>query len=108
MLGVGMWAVFAFVIPMIASLIAMTISYGGDWRNYTAIFETIYSLSPSYHFSKIGEHLLGTYRSWDSGVAETSITSSLAYAGPNVLVLAIVTALFFIASYIAFTRQEIR
>ena len=103
-----MWAVFAFVIPMIASLIAMTISYGGDWRNYTAIFETIYSLSPSYHFSKIGEHLLGTYRSWDGGVAETSITSSLMNASPNILVLAIVTTLFFIASYIAFTRQEIR
>ena len=106
-LSIGMWAVFAFVIPMIASMIAMAIAYGGDWSNYTATFETIYSLSPNYHFTKIGEHLLGTYRLWDP-VQETSIVSSLMYAGPNILVLAIVTTLFFIASYVTFTRQEIR
>ena len=34
--------------------------------------------------------------------------SSLMHAGPNTLVLAIVTTLFFIASYVTFTRQEIR
>lgn len=106
-LSVTMWAVFSLVIPMIASMIAMAMTYGGDWRNYTAIYETVYSLSPSYHFNKIGEHLLGTYGSWDA-VQETSIVSSLTYAGPNILVLAIMTTLFFIASYMAFTRQEIR
>jgi len=108
-LSIGMWAVFAFVIPMLASMIAMAIAYGGDWNNYMATFETIYSLSPSYHFSKIGEHLLGTYSYGPpSEFQETSVTSSLMYAGPNILVLAIVTTLFFIASYITFTRQEIR
>ena len=113
-LSIGMWGVFAFVIPMIASLIAMTITVRGGayesdgyMRGYTAIFETIYSLSPNYHFSKIGEHLVGTYATWDS-VEATSIMSSLMYAGPSILVLAIVTTLFFIASYITFTRQEIR
>ena len=105
-LSVTMWAVFSFVIPMIASMIAMTMTYG-DWRSYTAVYETIYALSPSYHFNKIGEHLLGTYGAWN-GVGEASIMSSLMYAGPNILVLAIVTTLFFIVSYIAFTRQEIR
>ena len=109
-LSVGMWAVFSFVIPMLASMIAMIMTsyaYVGDWRAYTAVYETIYSLSPSYHFNKIGEHLLGTYGTWDA-VQETSIASSLTYAGPNILVLAIVTTLFFIASYMTFTRQEIR
>ena len=108
-LSVGMWAVFAFVIPMIASLIAMTMTYGGDWSSYTATFETIYSLSPNYHFSKVAGHLLGTYSYSPPGeVQQRSITSSLMNASPNILVLAIVTTLFFIASYITFTRQEIR
>ena len=106
-LSVAMWAVFTFVIPMMASIIANIITYGGDWRNYTAIFEMIYSLSPSYHFNKIGEHLLSIYRPWDV-VQEMSIMSNLMNAAPNILVLAIVTTLFFIVSYIAFTRQEIR
>ena len=105
-LSVGMWAVFAFVIPMIASMVAMAMIYG-DWSNYTAVYETIYSLSPNYHFTKLGNHLLGTYSPWGE-VQETSVTSSLMNAGPNILVLAIVTTLFFIASYITFTRQEIR
>jgi len=37
-----------------------------------------------------------------------SATTCLIYAGPNILVLLIMTALAFIFSYITFTRQEVR
>ncbi len=74
---------------------------------YLAVIETISSITPNYHFGKIGQYLLGLYATTPAQ-GEASITSSLMHAGPNVLVLVIVTALVFIASYIAFTRQEVR
>ena len=116
-LGVTLWAVFSFVIPVIASFVALAIApprfTPGEpidvesMRGYTTIVEAISSITPNYHFSKIGQHLLSPYATAPTQ-EETSITSSLMYAGPNVLVLVIVTALVFIASYIAFTRQEVR
>lgn len=116
-LGVTMWAVFSFVIPTIASLVALAIApprfTPGEpidmesMRGYTTIVETISSITPNYHFSKIGQHLLSPYATTPAQ-QEASIASSLMHAGPNVLVLVIVTALVFIASYIVFTRQEVR
>jgi len=115
-LSVTMWAVFTFVIPVIASFIAITIAppafgpgqQGAEYNiaGYLAVIETISSITPNYHFSKIGQYLLGLYAT--SAQQEASITSSLMHAGPNILVLVIVTALVFIASYIVFTRQEVR
>ena len=77
--------------------------------------EMISSVSPNYHFNKISEHLISTVyseiimtRGGTVEWVETSVMSSLIYAGPNILVLVIVTALVFIFSYITFTRQEVR
>jgi len=116
-LSVTMWAVFSFVIPIIASLIAITIAppvFTPDQptdpesiRRFTAIVETISSITPNYHFNKIGQYLLSPY-SPTAAQEEVSIMSSLMYAGPNILVLVIVTALVFVFSYITFTRQEVR
>jgi ABC-2 type transport system permease protein len=115
-LSVVVWAVFTFVISIIASLIAFTIappyipgqpSDEESIRRYTAIVEAISSITPNYHFSKIGQYLLSPY-SPTATQEEVSIVSSLMYAGPNILVLVIVTALVFVFSYITFTRQEVR
>jgi len=116
-LSVTVWAVFTFVIPVIASFIAITIAppafvpgqQGAEdsIARYLAVIETISSITPNYHFNKIGQYLLGLYAATPAQ-QEASITSSLMHAGPNILVLVIVTALVFIASYIAFTRQEVR
>lgn len=128
-LGVTVWAVFTFVIPIIASLVAFTIappivrppSPGEPMemdiesiRRYTAVVEAISSITPNHHFSKVGQYLLNPYATTgepfpSQPVQETvSVTSSLMYAGPNILVLTIVTTLAFIASYMVFTRQEVR
>jgi ABC-2 type transport system permease protein len=116
-LSVTMWAVFTFVIPVIASFVAIMIAplrfepgqqgVENGIGGYLAVIETISSITPNYHFGKIGQYLLGLYATAPAQ-GEASITSSLMHAGPNVLVLVIVTALVFIASYIAFTRQEVR
>ena len=116
-LSVVVWAVFTFVISIIASLIAITIAPPvftpgqptdpESIRRFTAIVETISSITPNYHFNKIGQYLLSPY-SPTAPQEEASIMSSLMYAGPNILVLVIVTALVFILSYITFTRQEVR
>jgi len=116
-LSVTMWAIFTFVVPIIASLIAITIApltflpgqqgLEESMRRYTAIVETISSITPNYHFNKIGQYLLSLYAATPAQ-EETSITSSLMYAGPNILVLVIVTTLLFVVSYITFTRQEVK
>ncbi len=128
-LGVTVWAVFTFVIPIIATLVAFTIappiirppSPGEPMemdiesiRRYTAIVETISSITPNHHFSKVGQYLLNPYATTGGpfppqpAQEAASVTSSLIYAGPNILVLTIVTTLAFIASYMVFTRQEVR
>ncbi|MEM3694221.1 MAG: ABC transporter permease [Candidatus Bathyarchaeia archaeon] len=129
-LGVTTWALFTFVIPIIASLIALTMVWpivtpGQEdsverMRNFTAIVEGISSITPNYHFGKIAQYLLNPYAT-TGGYLQTQpqpqpqsiqeaapITTSLIYAGPNILVLAIATMLAFFASYIVFTRQEVR
>ena len=124
-LSVALWMVFTFAISMIAMLIAMAITplytevYKGPeeespWRTRWAIVEMISSVSPNYHFGKISQYLISTVYSEIRTSGETvewvepSVMSSLMYAGPNILVLVIVTALVFIFSYITFTRQEVR
>jgi ABC-2 type transport system permease protein len=130
-LSVTIWAIFAFVVPILASLIAFTIAppymgqatpdenftspYDeGSWRRYMAVSEAISSISPNYHFNKIGQYLLTGYREYSMPpggtveVVETSVLSSLMYAGPNIIVLVIITSLVFIFSYITFTKQEVR
>jgi len=110
--SVTLWAMFQFVIPVIALLIALTIATP-DAPEFIATAETISSLSPEYHFTKIGEYLLALYAVEGLSISQqprngASITSSLMYAGPNILVLVIVTFLFFTFAYMTFTRQEIR
>ena len=131
-LSVALWAVFTFAVPIIASLIAFTIappsldpeqeftspSDVGTWARFNAVVEAISSVSPNFHFNKIGEYLLTSYgtvvHTTPDGVTQEtqwsygSVTSSLIYARPNILVLLIMTALVFIFSYITFTRQEVR
>ena len=116
-LSVTIWMVFTFVVPIIASLIAITIappqftpgqpSNIESMRRFTAIVETISSITPNYHFNKIGQYLLSPYATTPTQ-EKTSIASSLMYAGPNMLILIIVTTLAFILSYITFTRQEVK
>jgi len=115
-LSIVMWAVFTFVISIVASLIALTIAPPyipgqpldeESMGRYTAIVEAISSITPNYHFSKIGQYLLSPYTP-TAPQEEASIMSSLMYAGPNIVVLVTVTALVFIFSYITFTRQEVR
>ncbi|MBC7091666.1 MAG: ABC transporter permease [Nitrososphaeria archaeon] len=148
-LSIVLWALFTFVITIIAALIAfimipirvpagITITSGGgvvtitqvpnatgtltftppEIQQYESemmarvqIMTTISSVTPNYHFSRIAEYVLGVYAAGGVGAGTTasiSLISSLVYALPNMLVLTIVTILFFIASYMIFTRQEIR
>ena len=123
LLSITVWAVFTFVIPIVASLLALMIAppfrpgepIGTDtesFRRYIAISETISSITPNHHFGKIGQYLLNPYVTPGFLPQPTqepvSVTSSLMHAGPNMLVLTIVTTLAFIGSYMVFTRQEIR
>ncbi|MEM2905329.1 MAG: ABC transporter permease [Candidatus Bathyarchaeia archaeon] len=129
-LGVVLWAVFTFVIPIIASLIAfmlMPMSFQfqnatspsqeemnrlvEEMRKRTAITEGVSSVTPNYHFGKISQYLLNPYAT--TGVAQpaqgpVSVAISLMNAAPNMLVLVMATVLVFVASYIVFTRQEVR
>jgi ABC-2 type transport system permease protein len=128
--GVVLWAIFSFVIPIIASLVAFTIRpirfaqnitspeerqrLIEEMRSRTAITETINSFTPNYHFSRIAQYILNVYAEIMIGprtpanVRNVSIIESLTSAWPNILVLVLVTAITFIASYMVFMRQEIR
>ena len=144
-IGVVLWAAFAFIIPIIAQLVASSlvpISFrpGGNstfspgsgftpdstyitaMRNRSSIIQMISSVSPNFHFSQIAQYVLGVYSSITMGpggggigpgtgqTAQTtvSIIGSLGYTWPNILVLALATTITFVASYLLFTRQEIR
>lgn len=122
--SVALWAVFTFVVPILASLIAITVApptlvpgQSGteeSMMRFTSIVESISSITPNYHFGKVGQYLLNPYATIGGlftpqpAQEAVSVTTSLMYAGPNILVLVVVTALAFICSYMAFTRQEVR
>jgi|YelNatPaOPRAMG01_1025707.scaffolds.fasta_scaffold00722_29 ABC-2 type transport system permease protein len=83
------------------------------------ITSLINSFTPNYHFTRLAEYVLGVYAGIGARVgggviispgssASTSLAANLVSAWPNILVLATVTVLLFIASYMLFTRQEIR
>ncbi len=131
-IGVVLWAIFTFVIPIIASLVAFTarpIRIGQNIQNMTreemqrlmeemrsriAITEAINSFTPNYHFSRIAQYILNIYTGIAIGsrtsaeVRSISIMEGLTSAWPNILVLVLITAIAFIASYMIFMRQEIR
>ncbi|MEM2239013.1 MAG: ABC transporter permease subunit [Candidatus Bathyarchaeia archaeon] len=128
-IGVVLWAIFTFVIPIIASLVAFTIRpirigqnmtreemqrFMEELRSRTAITETINSFTPNYHFSRIAYYILNVYTGAAIGprnpieTRNISIMEGLTLAWPNILVLVLVTAIAFIASYTIFMRQEIR
>ncbi len=129
--GVVLWAIFSFVIPIIASLVAFTIRpmrfaqnitspeerqrLIEEMRSRTAITETINNFTPNHHFSRIAQYVLNVYteimigpRQAPTDIRNISIMESLTSAWPNILVLVLVTAITFIASYMIFMRQEIR
>ncbi len=158
--GVVIWIISAFIISIIASLVATSmvpisfqpgqnITRTGNselialYTKRTAIEETINSFTPNYHFSKIAQYILEysvnigrtgggiggpggvppggfaggnstrtttttTTSSSSSSVRSVSVTESLSSAWPNILVLVLVMIIAFIASYMLFTRQEIR
>lgn len=140
--GVVIWAVFAFVIGVVASVVAsalVPISFPGfragnataglsptelqtlrtEEAARAAITASINSVTPNYHFSRIAEYILniplytrfGTFPgAGQTPTATTTVTimQSLASAWPNMLVLVLATVLVFIASYMVFTRQEVR
>ena len=115
LLSITAWALFTFVIPIVGDLLALMIMESiadpsERSRIYWAISDGIESITPFYHFERIGHYLLHPeYTSRGYHPEElASVTSSLMYAGPNMLVLTIVTTLAFIGSYMVFTRQEIR
>jgi len=135
-IGVVLWAVFTFVIPIVSSLVAFAFMpirgvftpgqnrtqsreemerLTEELRKRTAITETINSVTPNHHFTRIAQSVLQAYAGMgmnpgagQSVVRTVSITESLFSAWPNILVLTLTTVLAFIASYIVFTRQEIR
>lgn len=128
-IGVVLWAIFTFVIPIIASLVAFTIRpirigqnmtreemqrFMEELRSRTAITETINSFTPNYHFSRIAYYILNVYTGAAIGprnpieTRNISIMEGLTLAWPNILVLVLVTAIAFITSYTIFMRQEIR
>ncbi len=87
-----------------------------ELRKRAAITETISSVSPNRHFTKIAQYILQAYAGFGMGMGSigqndarnVSVMESLAFAWPNILVLTLATVLTFIATYMAFTRQEIR
>jgi ABC-2 type transport system permease protein len=135
-ISVVLWVIFAFIISIVASLIAsamVPISFQpgqnitrdqnpemiAAFTKRTAITETISSITPNYHFTKIAGYVLqvsvnigmgfgGAGRPGQIDTRSVSIIESLGSAWPNILMLMLVTALTFIASYMLFTRQEVR
>lgn len=130
-IGVVLWAVFTFVIPIVASLVAfasrpITIRMGQnmtreelqrlmeEMRSRASITETINSFTPNYHFSRIAQYILNVYAGITIGprtptqTRSISILEGLMSAWPNILVLVLVTVITFIISYMIFMRQEIR
>jgi len=134
-ISVMLWVIFTFIITIIASLIASSmvpISFQPgqnitrnqnpqlitEFTQRTSIEETISSLTPNYHYTRIAEYILqanvnigrgpGAFGPGQTETRTVSIMESLGSAWPNILVLIVVTALTFIASYLLFTRQEVR
>ncbi|MEM2905333.1 MAG: ABC transporter permease subunit [Candidatus Bathyarchaeia archaeon] len=151
-IGVMLWAVFTFVIPIVASVVAMalapmpagfgrlgnfTFQPGGNFtrggfspgeletyqaaaRAQAAITTSIQSIAPNYHFNQVARYMLNLPRYTSFGIGggivlgvgggtpTLTIMQSLSYAWPNMLVLVLATVIMFIASYMLFTRQEIR
>lgn len=131
--GVVIWAVFTFVVPILASLVAFTFMpfrfrpgqspeemerLVEEMRSRAAMTEAISSITPNHHFTKIAQYVLQLYAGIGMGPGTNlpnqtdfrtaSIVESLSFAWPNILVLTLATVLTFIASYIVFTRQEVR
>lgn len=145
-ISVMLWAVFTFVIPIVASLVAFSTAsisvrpfqnatrpfqnatsrqeiqrYVEELRRQSAITESIQSIAPNYHFTRIAQYILQAYAGGigarigiggagqvQEGLRTASILESLSFSWPNILVLTMATILIFIVSYIVFTRQEIR
>jgi ABC-2 type transport system permease protein len=95
-----------------------------EFTKRTSIEETISSFTPNYHYTRIADYILqasvnigtgpgtrigpGAFEPGQTQTRTVSIMESLGSAWPNILVLIVVTALTFFASYLLFTRQEIR
>ncbi|MGP3704707.1 MAG: ABC transporter permease [Candidatus Bathyarchaeota archaeon] len=88
-----------------------------------AISETVNMFTPNYHFTRIAQYILQAYVRVGFGgfviegagrgvVSETqravSIMENLSSTWPNILVLVVITAFIFIATYLLFVRQEAR
>ncbi|MEM3793487.1 MAG: ABC transporter permease subunit [Candidatus Bathyarchaeia archaeon] len=135
MLSIGVWFVFTVIIPLMASTIArmfvgiplmrpgnqtLTPVEMEQIRSFNNMVESISSITPNYHFNRIGVGLLGGFSSmgWMIGgvaglgrigaVESMSIIESLARYWPNITVLILVAIFASIASYMIFTRQEMR
>jgi ABC-2 type transport system permease protein len=133
--GVTLWAIFTFAIPIIASLIAYMYRpitsieiirrLGGnatrpspeemqrimeEMRSRAAITQAINSITPNYHFTSIIQYILDTSIGLMQGRPDVplSIYQGLASAWPHILVLVLVASVTLIVSYIIFVRQEAR
>jgi len=142
MLSVGVWVALTVIIPLIAESVAgifvarpslpmpknqtsgpVTQTFGPmnpaemeQMRKFTNMVESVSSITPNYHFDKIGLYifggfsgvgLLGTMTTIGS-VESLPLLESLGQCWPNIVVLVLFTLFAFAASYMIFTRQEIR
>lgn len=136
MLSIGVWFLFTIIVPLMASTIAralvgtppvrlgnqtLTQAELEQLRNFNNVVASVSSITPNYHFNSIGISLLGRFSSIGFGiiggplglgrvgaVESMPILESLSRCWSSIVVLVLVAAFAFIASYMIFTRQEMR
>jgi len=139
MLSVGVWVALTVIIPLIAESVAgifvprpslhmpqnqtsgpetiriiMNPAEAEQMTKFHSMVESVSSITPNYHFDKIGLYILGGFSGVGLLGTLTSIGESLplleglGQCWPNIVVLVLFALFAFVASYMIFTRQEIR
>ena len=133
MLSVGIWAAFVFIVPLIANIVArifvgmptfmgvrndtarMDPAVMEQMRSFRNMEANVESITPNHHFETIGRYLLGGFSGERIGgigqfgeIGSMSVLESLGQCWSNIVILVLYAVFAFVASYIVFTRQEIR
>ncbi|MEM2454688.1 MAG: ABC transporter permease subunit [Candidatus Bathyarchaeia archaeon] len=135
--SIMIWAIFTFILPIIATIIAFSIApiriqpgqnititpeLREELRRRTAVIETVSMFTPSYHFNRAANGVLRAFigvgftpggqaapgQSPQQATRAVSIIESLTMVWPNILIIALIAVFTLIATYMLFVRQETR
>ncbi|MEM2168638.1 MAG: ABC transporter permease subunit [Candidatus Bathyarchaeia archaeon] len=134
--SIMIWAVFTFILPIIATMVAFSIApiriqpgqnvtitpeLIREFRRRMAVTETVNMFTPNYHFNRAANNILRAFigagfmpeggapdQPPQQVIRTISVIESLAMVWSNILIIALIAAFTLIATYMLFVRQETR